>query len=74
MIYCKICGQDNEADHSKCHRIAMERLEPCEHDNTHITLSGLWQCMECGAILDESPMKKYNQPLNHERDEIGSGS
>ncbi len=52
--YCKICGQGNETDHSKCHMIAMERIEkPCEHDNARITLSGMWQCLECGAILDE---------------------
>ena len=56
--FCKICGQRSEADHSKCHMIAMERLRkqgPCEHDNTRITLSGLWQCVECGAMLDERP-------------------
>lgn len=27
----------------------------CEHDNARITLGGRWQCMECGAILDERP-------------------
>lgn len=45
----------NEADHSICHRIAMERLKqtPCEHDNVRITLGGFRQCLECGAILDK---------------------
>ena len=57
--YCKICGKNDEADHSKCHMIAMERSKPCEHDNARITLSGLWQCLECGAMLDERPTKYY---------------
>jgi len=53
-MYCKICGQNDEADHRKCHMIGMERAgeKPCEHDNIRITLSGLWQCLECGAILN----------------------
>jgi len=53
--YCKICGQDNKADHSRCHMIGMEMAgkKPCEHDNIRITLSGLRQCLKCGAILDE---------------------
>jgi len=55
--YCKICGQNDETDHSKCHMIAMERLEPCEHNNTRITLGGFWQCLECGAMLDERPIQ-----------------
>lgn len=48
--YCKICGQGADADHSKCHQIAMQRLKPCEHDNTRITLAGFRICNECGAI------------------------
>jgi len=51
--YCKICGQGIEVDHEKCHRIAMQRLQPCEHDNVRITLAGFKQCNECGAILNE---------------------
>lgn len=51
--YCKICGQDDKADHSACHRIAMERAgkKTCEHDNVRVTLAGICQCQECGAIL-----------------------
>lgn len=59
--YCELCGQDSKADHSKCHMIAMERMKPCEHDNIRITLGGLWQCLECGAILDAQSKLVENQ-------------
>jgi len=42
----------------------------CEHDNTRITLSGLWQCLECGAMLDERPNITRGKSRNSITEEI----
>lgn len=55
---CQICGRGSEADHSGCLIIAMERSQPCEHDNIRITLAGLRICNECGQIAPDKGKDK----------------
>jgi len=43
----------------------MINKEECEHSNTRITLGGLWQCLECGAMLDERPNITKEKPVNN---------
>jgi len=48
----------------------MINKEECKHNNTRITLWGLWQCLDCGAMLDERPNITRRKSRNRITEEI----